>query len=87
MKNPKLLQQLALAKQAGSQAMAKNFFAKTPSPGAENAAAEHPEPDADQAGGPSDMDADNQAGGEQLTPEQLEEILRALESQGGGTQG
>lgn len=87
MKNPKLLQQLALAKQAGSQAMAKNFFAKTPSPGAEDEAAEHPEPDADQAGGPSDMDADNQAGGEQLTPEQLEEILRALESQGGGTQG
>lgn len=31
--NQKLLQQLALAKQAGTQSMAKDFFAKTPSPG------------------------------------------------------
>ena len=74
--NKKLLEQLALAKEAGTKAMAKDFFA--PVPGAA-------EPDGDEAmppeGGGS-VDVSAQAEG--LTPEQLEELMRAL---GGGAGG
>lgn len=96
--NKKLLQQLALAKQAGTQSMAKDFFAKTPSPGTD--------PTADPAAGggamppggdvqtsaapggepsePGEKGLEMEANGQDMTPEQLEELLQLLQSQGGG---
>jgi len=95
MKNNALLQQLALAKQAGTKAMAKDFFAKTPGPGAEPGAEGTPPVDDVQTSAPGDAQAgeqpepgekslDLEANGQDMTPEQLEELLRMLEAQGGG---
>lgn len=99
--NPKLLQQLALAKQAGTQSMAKDFFAKTPSPGTEPDAGMQTSavtggdamtagPSNDEAAGQVGAGDPGQAagqGGEQMTPEQLQELLQMLEAQGGGGPG
>ena len=81
MNKEKLLEQLRLAKEAGTKAMAKDFFAPVPG-GAEG---EHAEPDADEAGGASDMDADNGGGSVSmqddasgLSLEQHQELMRAL---------
>ncbi len=57
--NPKLLEQIALAKQTGSNAMAKDFFAKTPGIQAGQGddappVAGAPGPDEAEAGGDSD---------------------------------
>lgn len=81
--NEKLLEQLRLAKEAGTKAMAKDFFAPTPGGG-------ESEPDGDEVAavdgapvaGDGSVSADVQAEG--LTPEQLEELMRALNINGGG---
>ncbi len=86
--NDKLLEQLALAKEAGTKAMAKDFFAPVPGgePDGDEGVGDNP-PVAAAAGGgeaPSDgasVNVDAQAEG--LSPEQLEELLAAL----GGTEG
>lgn len=83
----KLLQQLALAKEAGADAEAKDFFA--PAPGSGGADDESGEPDGDEpdgdemgdGGGMAHMKMEGQA---ELTPEQLQELLSMLSSQGGG---
>ena len=67
--NQKLLEQLALAKQAGTKAMAKDFFAKVPGGGDEEA--------------PMEPGTDAQAAPSDISPEQLEELLKML-GQGGG---
>lgn len=79
-RNQKLLQQLALAKEAGSRAMAKDFFAPTPGSGG-------PDEEAQEASGamPPDAQPDaadaaaggGDAGGE-LSPEQLQQLLQML---------
>lgn len=76
--NKALLQQLALAKQAGTQAMAKDFFAKPPGPGTDPAA-EAEEAVQTSAEGASASAPEGEA---ELTPEQLEELLAQLQSQG-----
>lgn len=97
--NPKkLLEQLALAKQAGTQHAAKNFFAPVPgSPAIEDKGSEMAEAGGDTDNGPSkpgalgdvptNADATNMpkgADGAQLTPEQLQELLQLLKQHGGG---
>lgn len=72
--NKKLLEQLALAKEAGTKAMAKDFFAPTPGSGG----ADEAEPSAEEG---AEMGAD--ASAENLTPEQLEELLKMLGAEGG----
>lgn len=76
----KLLEQLRLAKEAGSKAMAKDFFAPTPGGDDEAAEGEAGAPAGDDSGGSVAIDA--QADG--LSPEQLEELLRMLGDNGGG---
>lgn len=79
----KLLKQLALAKEAGMKGMAKEFFA--PAPGSTPAE----EQSAPEGGAmPDAMGAEGMPGAEggDLTPEQLEELMRMLETQGGGAQ-
>lgn len=93
MKNNALLAQLGLAKQAGTQRMAKDFFAKTPSPGTEPGAEGAPPVEGDDVqtsaapgaeGEAPEQGLEMEANGQDMTPEQLEELLRMLESQGGG---
>lgn len=94
--NQKLLQQLALAKQAGTQGMAKDFFTKTPGPGQDAGADGEPKPGGDMqtsaapgdvtTAGPTNDEAGAggaMPGGDQMTPEQLQELLQLLEQQGG----
>lgn len=79
--NEKLLEQLRLAKEAGTKAMAKDFFAPTPGgdEGTEGASDESgPMPPSE-----GSVSVDAQADG--LTPEQLEELMRTLGIEGGGT--
>ena len=81
--NEKLLEQLRLAKEAGTSAMAKDFFAKTPGASPAEGGAE---PDGDEAAMPP-VGGDAAAGGGDLgglTPEQLEELMRMLGGGGGG---
>lgn len=99
--DPKRLQQLALAKEAGSNKMAKDFFAKTPGTGGADPGADQPGPGADQLGAPGapggtpPMDGGGpgpgQPDGDEIPPEQLEELIQLLESmkaqQGNGGQG
>lgn len=82
----KLLEQLALAKEAGTKAMAKDFFAPVPGGEAEASAdgRQDPPPLEGAAPGGDSVSVDAQAEG--LTPEQLEELLASLgNSQGGNT--
>lgn len=80
----KLLKQLALAKEAGMKGMAKEFFA--PAPGS-TPAEEQSAPEGGAAmGGMDGMHDAMCAEGGDLSPEQLEELMRMLETQGGGTQ-
>jgi len=81
----KLMEQLALAKEAGLKGMSKEFFAPTPGSGeGDEAQPGAQEPDGDEAAsggaGPGhvEMSADN------ITPEQLQELMRALGIEGGG---
>lgn len=69
--NKKLLEQLALAKEAGSKAMAKDFFAPTPGSGGEDESAAAMLPEGMEGGG---------EGGDELTPEQLEELMAMLQA-------
>jgi len=81
--NQKLLEQLALAKEAGAKAMAKDFFAPTPGSGGANETA----PIGGEAlahGDDKQAPMDGSGGPEALTPEQLEELLALLGQQGGG---
>lgn len=96
--NPKLLQQLMLAKEAGSNRMAKDFFAKTPGTGGPEEGAPGAPPMDGKPGAmppsaaPGSMPptaapgADGEAPGDEMKPEDLEELLRLLQSQGGGQQ-
>lgn len=76
MKDPRMKEHLALARDAGTKAMAKDFFAPAPGSGGPS--------DAEMAEGEMPM-----AGGEMppelaaLSPEQLEELLALLAQQGG----
>lgn len=76
-RNDKLLEQLALAKEAGTKAMAKDFFAPTPgaSP-AESGMEGSPAEESSESPGEAKAEGD-------LTPEHLEELMRLLEQQGG----
>lgn len=65
--NKALLEQLALAKDAGSKAEAKDFFAKPPN--------EAEAPMGEEEGGMPP------AGEEEMTPEQLEELMALLGSE------
>lgn len=78
--NKKLLEQLALAKEAGTKSMAKEFFAPVPG----SSPAEGGSVDAEQAAMPDAAAQGGEGGADDLSPEQLEELLRMLESQGGG---
>lgn len=76
MKDPRMKEHLALARDAGTKAMAKDFFAPTPGaggPAEEMAEGEMPMGDGEM---PPDLAA--------LPPEQLEELLALLAQQGGG---
>jgi hypothetical protein len=86
----KLLEQLQLAKQAGTQAMAKDFFAPTPGAGQEEGS---PEEEASESPDEAKAEGDMPGGGmevhaktDSITPEQLEELLRMLGGEGGGGQ-
>lgn len=68
MHDPRQKEHLALAREAGTKAMAKDFFAPVPGPGAEEPAAE---------AAPAEMPP----GEPELTPEQLEELLALLAQQ------
>lgn len=83
MNKEKLLQQLAMAKQAGTSAMAKDFFSKTPG---STPAEGSPEEEAAEPPAEASAEGDPAAGGNMggMTPEQLEELLRMLGDQGGG---
>lgn len=87
--NKKLLDQLALAKQAGTQSMAKDFFAKTPSPGTEPAGDDMqtsaaPGGEAAEAPEAPEQGLEMEANGKDMSPEELQQLLQMLESQGGG---
>lgn len=74
MDKQKLLEQLGLAEQAGTKAMAKDFFAPTPgTESSEGSPAEESSESPDEAKAEGD-----------LSPEQLQELLKLLEEQGGG---
>ena len=80
----KRLEQLALAKDAGSKEMAKSFFAPTPGGEEDNGADGVPEPAGDEGGAPSDG-AGGDLGG--LSADKLQELiqlLQALEQKEGG---
>lgn len=73
MNDPRMKEQLALAREAGTRAMAKDFFAPTPGSGGPSDA---------------EMEAAPPEGGEaapeaqpELTPEQIEELLALLAQQ------
>lgn len=82
--NKALLEQIAAAKDAGTKAMAKDFFAPTPGAGGEE---EMPVEGDMQTSAPSEGEtmpgAEGVEGAEQLSPEQLEELLQLLQAQGG----
>lgn len=75
--NPKLLEQLRLAKEAGTKAMAKDFFAPTPGSGGPDEGS--PQEEASESPDEAQTEGD-------ISPEQLEELLKMLQSQGGGAQ-
>lgn len=83
--NKALLAQLGLAKEAGTKAMAKDFFANPPSPGTDPEAAAG---EAVQTSAPEGMEGAEGAEAppelDGMTPEQLEELLAMLEAQGPG---
>ena len=90
--NEKLLEQLRLAKEAGTKAMAKDFFAPTPGSaesegggelGLEGKGDMPPVDGAAPPEGAGSVSVDAQAEG--LSPEQLEELLAALGGTAGGT--
>ena len=74
MRDPRMKEQLALAREAGTKAMAKDFFAPAPGAGgptdAEAAAGEPPAVEMAEGGGEPE-----------LTPEQIEELLALLAQQ------
>ena len=78
MKDPRMKEQLALARDAGTKAMAKDFFAETPGTGGPAGSGAVPEASdgQPQAEVPPELAA--------LSPEQLEELLALLAQQGGG---
>jgi hypothetical protein len=78
MHDPRMKEQLALARDAGTKAMAKDFFAETPGSGGPTEAGEVPEASDGQPAAeiPPELAA--------LSPEQLEELLALLAQQGGG---
>lgn len=78
MEDPRLKKHLGLARDAGTKAMAKDFFAPTPGAGgpAEGEQAEAAPMEAGESPAMEQL--------EQLTPEQLEELLALLAQQGGG---
>ena len=93
----KLLEQLALAKDAGRNAMAKDFFAKTPGPTDEAGGGMPPgpgagieDPNTEGAGGmaeegdPSMPGQDAEGGEGQPSEEELQELLQLLGQQGQG---
>lgn len=71
MSDPRQKEQLALAREAGTKAMAKDFFAPPPGPAQEA----EPEMGAEGAESPAMEQL------EQLSPEQLEELLALLAQQ------
>jgi hypothetical protein len=81
-RDEKLLEQLALAKEAGTKGMAKEFFA--PTPGSGGPPADAPAEEGAEAAGAMPPDADDSgamppgAAGGELTPEQLQQLLAAL---------
>ena len=77
MKDPRMKEQLALARDAGTKAMAKDFFAETPGAGgpAESGAV----PEASDGQPTPEIPPELAA----LSPEQLEELLALLQQQGG----
>lgn len=108
--NQKLLEQIALAKEAGSNKMAKDFFAKTPGAGGPPddaqggggaiGATDPGDAAPDDAGGPPkpgilggirpNADASNAPvapNPDDITPEQIEELLQLLSAHGGMQQG
>ena len=88
MNKEKLLQQLALAKQAGTKAMAKDFFAKVPgSSPAEGSPEEEAAEAPDEASAEGDTPGGDAGDASGLSPEQLQELLRMLGGDvGGGAQ-
>jgi hypothetical protein len=80
--NQKLLEQLGLAKEAGSNAMAKDFFAKTPGTGGEETSTAGPTPADGQGAGQAAQPGEPE--GDELTPQMLEELLQLLAGRGQG---
>lgn len=77
MNDPRMKEQLALAREAGTRAMAKDFFAPTPgSGGPADGEMEAAPPDGGEAPG-GEMPAEQP----ELTPEQIEELLALLAQQ------
>lgn len=77
MEDPRMKKHLGLARDAGTKAMAKDFFAPTPGAGGP-AEGEMPEAAPVETGGEMPPEL------AELTPEQLEELLALLAQQGGG---
>lgn len=74
MHDPRMKEQLALAREAGTKAMAKDFFAPTPGSGGPS--------DAEMAPAPAEGGEMPPVEGEaELTPEQIEELLALLAQQ------
>jgi hypothetical protein len=73
MQDPRMKEQLALAREAGTKAMAKDFFAPTPGAGGPS--------DAEMEAAPPEAGGEMPAGEPELTPEQLEELLALLAQQ------
>jgi hypothetical protein len=73
MQDPRMKEQLALAREAGTKAMAKDFFAPTPGAGGPS--------EAEMEAAPPEEGAEMPAGEPELTPEQLEELLALLAQQ------
>lgn len=86
--NQKLLEQLQLAKEAGSNAMAKDFFSKpenpVEAPPDEAGMTEGQEPDGDEGMPAQGLPAGPMGGEGEPSEEELQELLRLLEQQGQG---
>lgn len=72
MHDPRMKEQLALAREAGTRAMAKDFFAPAPGSGGPS--------DAEMEAAPPEG-VEEPAAEPELTPEQLEELLSLLAQQ------